>query len=181
MAYSRDYRGEISISDGRPYSFVNVLGVEQQLHPRGSFYNVKEAEVVVQLVSEMRLSAEKLGKRDDWYLPQSLRIITFYQEQVNCIRHLLRAKGLGKVLVCSVDSSQGCEADVVILSFVRSNRNHITGFLRDQRRLNVSLTRAKFQLICIGDADTLRGGVETLRDLIDNAAGRNCLVSSHRR
>ena len=118
--------------------------MDQQHHSRGSYFNVREAEIVIQLVLEIRASAEKQGKRNSWYLPESLRIITFYQGQVDCIRHLLRGRGLGNVLVCSVDSSQGCEADIVIVSFVRSNRDQNTGFLKDDRRLNVSLTRAKF-------------------------------------
>lgn len=172
----RDYQGGISIRNGRPFSFLHVRGVDQQPHSRGSYYNVREAETVVQLVLEIRASAEKLGKRDCWYLPDSLRVITFYQGQVDCIRYLLRGRGLGNVLVCSVDSSQGCEADIVIVSFVRSNKNHITGFLKDDRRLNVSLTRAKFQLFCIGDAQgTLQGG-NTLKRFINDAMERNCLL-----
>ena len=170
--YRRDYRGDISIRNGRPYCFLHVVGVE-----KGLYYNEKEAEAVVQLVSEIRWAAEKHGKKDVWYFPQSLRIITFYQEQVTCIRRYLRAKGLGNVLVCSVDSSQGCEADIVILSFVRSNVYHITGFLKDERRLNVSLTRARYQLFCIGNAKgTLSSGGFVLRGLIDNAKERNCLL-----
>ncbi|OEU15131.1 hypothetical protein FRACYDRAFT_165538, partial [Fragilariopsis cylindrus CCMP1102] len=58
------------------------------------------------------------------------------------------------VLVATVDSSQGCEADFVILSFVRSEGNggrNTVGFLMDDRRLNVALTRAKYQIIGVGN------------------------------
>ena len=48
-----------------------------------------------------------------------------------------------------MDSAQGCEADLVIISFVKGNRG--AGFLNDNRRLNVALTRARYQLICVGN------------------------------
>lgn len=60
-----------------------------------------------------------------------------------------------KDLVASVDSYQGQERDLIILSFTRSNAKGQVGFLQDWRRLNVAMTRAKKQLIMIGDLSTL--------------------------
>jgi superfamily I DNA and/or RNA helicase len=54
-----------------------------------------------------------------------------------------------------VDASQGTEADIILVSFVRSQAaggKGRTGFLSDDRRLNVALTRARHQLICCGNA-----------------------------
>lgn len=56
----------------------------------------------------------------------------------------------------TVDSFQGSECDVVILSFVRSNSRGSVGFVKGYQRLNVALTRAKHLLICVGCAETLR-------------------------
>jgi len=61
---------------------------------------------------------------------------------------------LGGIMVSTVDSSQGCEADIVILSFVRGGSSKV-GFLKDNRRLNVGLTRARFQLVCVGNLDAI--------------------------
>ena len=60
-------------------------------------------------------------------------------------------------MVHTVDSFQGSEADVVILSFVRNNTHRDIGFLRGFQRLNVALTRAKHLLLAVGCADTLMG------------------------
>ena len=85
-------------------------------------------------------------------------------------------------LVATVDSSQGCEADVVIVSFVRSSSRRgirgAAGFLADDRRINVALTRARHQLICVGDASGTLGerGSEALRNLVADPKRRGCLT-----
>jgi len=61
---------------------------------------------------------------------------------------------LDNINVNTVDSYQGQESDIVILSCVRSNTRTL-GFLKDKRRLNVSITRARYTLIIFGDSDTL--------------------------
>ena len=61
------------------------------------------------------------------------------------------------VQVHTVDSFQGSEVDRVVLSFVRSNPGKQLGFLKDGRRLNVALTRAKYNLIMLGNYTTLCG------------------------
>jgi len=85
------------------------------------------------------------------------------------------------VFASTVDSFQGSEADVIILSCVRTSKTS-AGFLSDSRRLNVSLTRAKKKLIVLCNADALSGGGETLemldlKSLIENAKSRNVLFS----
>ena len=53
----------------------------------------------------------------------------------------------------NVDAFQGSEKDIIIYSIVRSNNKSDLGFLKDERRLNVSLSRAKEQLIIVGDSE----------------------------
>jgi superfamily I DNA and/or RNA helicase len=57
--------------------------------------------------------------------------------------------------VSTIDSFQGQEKEVIILSLVRSNDEGEIGFLKDYRRMNVALTRAKEKLFVIGDSATL--------------------------
>ena len=64
-------------------------------------------------------------------------------------------KDLAGIKVLTADSVQGSENEVVIVSLVRSNPKGDVGFLRDMRRLNVALSRAKAHLVVIGDFDTL--------------------------
>ena len=59
------------------------------------------------------------------------------------------------VKISSVDGFQGGERDFIILSNVRSNKNNQIGFLKDFRRLNVSITRAKYGMIIIGNINCL--------------------------
>ena len=110
-----------------------------------------------------------------------LRIITFYQGKVNHLKRVLAKKGFHEVMVATVDSSHGCEADVIIVSFVRSSDKkgvyHATGFLADDRRINVALTRARHQLVCVGNKGTLGlDGSEVLRNLVLDAEHRGCIV-----
>lgn len=80
-------------------------------------------------------------------------MISFYQGQVRLIQQECQNNRL-QYEVNSVDGFQGREKEIIILSCVRSRGNQL-GFLEDQRRLNVSITRAKFALIIIGNFETL--------------------------
>lgn len=87
-------------------------------------------------------------------------IISPYRAQVRYLRHLVKhqpwAKQLrGLVSVNTVDGFQGQERDVIVISLVRSNDKGDIGFLRDLRRTNVAMTRARMKLLIIGDSSTL--------------------------
>ncbi|MBV9079896.1 MAG: hypothetical protein JO102_02115, partial [Elusimicrobia bacterium] len=75
-----------------------------------------------------------------------------YVAQVKKLRMMCMEKG---VEIGSVDSFQGREKEVVILSLVRSNDTGEVGFLDDTRRMNVGMTRARRLLIVIGDSGTI--------------------------
>lgn len=57
--------------------------------------------------------------------------------------------------VACIDAFQGREKDFIIFSCVRSNKQHIAGFLNDARRVNVALTRARYGLVILGNAQLL--------------------------
>jgi senataxin len=155
--------------NGRPYSFLQVNGTET----KGSTHstcNAMEANAVVDLVKELVHESEQYRSS-----VQMLRIITFYTAQVFLIRKMLDNAGFNYVLVAAVDSSQGCEADVVIVSLVRSVS---AGFLKDDSRMNVALTRARYQLVCVGNVARYSSmeAVHTLHHLAVDARDRNAIV-----
>ena len=87
-------------------------------------------------------------------------IISPYRAQVHYLRHLIKKNVFFKpfrhlLSVNTVDGFQGQERDVIIVSLVRNNADGQIGFLRDLRRMNVAMTRARSKLIIIGDHKTL--------------------------
>lgn len=70
------------------------------------------------------------------------------------------------IMIASIDAFQGREKDYMIMSCVRSNTKGVIGFLRDERRLNVALTRAKYGLIMVGDKKCLQNGDKLWREYL---------------
>jgi regulator of nonsense transcripts 1 len=85
--------------------------------------------------------------------PDKIGIITPYKGQRAFLSQFLLRTGVLKPIVykdieiASIDSFQGREKDIILISMVRSSENLGIGFLRDERRLNVALTRAKYGLV----------------------------------
>ena len=87
-------------------------------------------------------------------------MISPYKAQVYYLRRLVNQNKVLKpfrrqITINSVDGFQGQERDVIIISLVRSNEEGNIGFLRELRRMNVAMTRARMKLFIIGNASTL--------------------------
>ena len=130
-------------------------GWDEMLEPEGlSKLNEKEAEFVTFKVRQLVAQGVSI---DD------IAIIAPYAAQVRKLRELLRSiktesgetSELAGVEVDTVDGFQGREKEVIVITFVRSNGQCEIGFLKDYRRTNVALTRARRKLIVIGDSATL--------------------------
>lgn len=145
-----------------PFQFVDTAGTgfEEKFHPETvGLSNPEEARLLLgHLNSWLEENGQKLGQHVD-HLP--IAIISPYREQVELLkREISRFERLRKcksLRVGSVDGFQGQEADVVYISLVRSNDRHDIGFLRDIRRMNVAMTRARKRLVIFGDSSTLTG------------------------
>ncbi len=103
---------------------------------------------------------QKIGKRRFLEERIDVGLISPYRAQVQYMRRLIRRLSFFKELrksitVDTVDGFQGQERDVIVISMVRSNEDGNIGFLRDLRRMNVAMTRARMKLIIIGSAETL--------------------------
>jgi DNA replication ATP-dependent helicase Dna2 len=122
--------------DGMPVVF---LPVESEVDGRS---NPDEARMVVDLV---RSFTRDLGTR-----PESIGVVSPFRAQVVLLRQMLAGTG---VTVDTVERFQGGERDIMILSFVRSRG---TGFVFDDRRLNVAITRARRKLVLVAHPELFR-------------------------
>lgn len=119
--------------------------------------NKVEARQVIEL---LQAYFEKIGKQRILDESIDVGIISPYRAQVQYLRHLIKKETFFKpfrhlLSVNTVDGFQGQERDIIIVSLVRSNNDGQIGFLRDLRRMNVAMTRARSKLIIIGDHETL--------------------------
>lgn len=126
--------------------FIDTSGagfVEKQEEAGLSWLNEAEASLALKKVNELI----DLGVQ-----AEDIAIITPYAAQVKVLRGQLADS---MVEIGTVDGFQGREKEVVILSLVRSNDTKQLGFLKDIRRMNVALTRARRKLVVIGDSATM--------------------------
>ncbi len=119
--------------------------------------NTGEAEL---LLHQLRLYMERIGH--DRLLDERIDfgVISPYRAQVQYLRHLIRRAPFFRpfrhlITVHTVDGFQGQERDVIFISLVRANAGGQIGFLRDLRRMNVAITRARMKLVILGDTATL--------------------------
>ena len=147
-----------------PYAVVDVASGAEEIYRQDShIINRREADALAHFAKQLAAVCKDQGKIAMGRCP-ALVVITFYNGQARLIRRLLGAQA--GVEVHTVDSFQGSEAEVVLLSFVRANAQRRLGFLSEFRRLNVALTRAKHSLIVFANATLLKGE----RSLSDDVA-----------
>ena len=156
----------------RPMFFLSSTGNEEISSTGTSFLNRTEASHVEKFVTSLL----KSGITGD-----QIGIITPYEGQrAHVVNHMskngsVNAELYSQIEVASVDSFQGREKDFIILSCVRSNEQQGIGFLKDPRRLNVALTRAKYGVIIVGNARLLSKN-PLWSALLIHYQERDCLV-----
>ncbi|KAG6558036.1 hypothetical protein Mapa_000216 [Marchantia paleacea] len=153
-----------------PYCFLDVSWGEEELEATGhSISNVEEAEVVAKVVHGVVKSLRNGRKAD-------IGVITPYLAQrTTILSSLLKYKIDDSVCeVNTVDGFQGREKDVIILSCVRAATEKGLGFVSDEKRMNVALTRAKHALIIVGHGKTLKSQSTSWSALLEDAMSRGC-------
>ena len=137
-------------------TWINVEGWEIRKRNKG-VYNQDEIDSLIVELDAFLKWASGVGRRSDKYW--EIAILTFYDNQRQKILDILRSKfkmrgpyfilknEMTKIFVGNVDSMQGREADIVFLSMVRTKQ---IGFLDNPNRVNVAITRSKYQLVILG-------------------------------
>jgi len=137
-----------------PLVFISSRGeevksyVSEEFSPsKAEYHNPEEILIVEQLVKKYLSSGVS---------PQDIGVISPYKAQIRELNKVLEPLN---VLAKTVDSFQGQEKKIIILSLVRSNSSgeatQRLGFLVDERRFNVAITRFQYELIVIGNEETL--------------------------
>lgn len=140
--------------DATPFVFLDTAGLgyeEETEEGTASSYNTHEAKIVIKEMNRLL----KAGVP-----PSEIGLISPYSAQVKLLTGMILGEQgdpgvLSALEIDSVDAFQGREKEAVIVSLVRSNREGQLGFLKDTRRMNVAMTRARRKLIVIGDSATL--------------------------
>ncbi|PNI75645.1 DNA2 isoform 4 [Pan troglodytes] len=143
---SKDYTLIVGMpGTGKTTTICTLVPAPEQVE-KGGVSNVTEAKLIVFLTSIF----VKAGCS-----PSDIGIIAPYRQQLKIINDLL-ARSIGMVEVNTVDKYQGRDKSIVLVSFVRSNKDGTVGeLLKDWRRLNVAITRAKHKLILLGCVPSL--------------------------
>lgn len=124
-----------------------------------SFGRINKAEAELTLLTLAEYFT-KIGKRRVLEERIDVGIISPYRAQVQYLKKLIKKYEFFKpyrrlISVNTVDGFQGQERDVILISLVRSNDEGQIGFLKDLRRMNVAMTRARMKLIILGNKDTM--------------------------
>ena len=124
-----------------------------------SFGRINKAEAELTLLTLAEYFT-KIGKRRVLEESIDVGIISPYRAQVQYLKKLIKKYEFFKpyrrlISVNTVDGFQGQERDVILISLVRSNDEGQIGFLKDLRRMNVAMTRARMKLIILGNKDTM--------------------------
>lgn len=153
---------------GFPVIFHGVPGKDERESNSPSFFNIFEINILIDYLKKLLLTQPKKGISR--IFPKDIGIIAPYRKQVEKIRRAVDTDkdfkdymGIDNLKVGSVEEFQGQERKVIMVSTVRSSVKYISldetfniGFLKNEKRFNVAVTRAKSLLIMVGNPIILR-------------------------
>lgn len=145
-----------------PMTWIDTAQLDIEAHEQlvGETYgriNRAEAQLTIDTLQQY---FSRLGRQRVLDERLDVGIISPYRAQVQLLRRMLRKSAYFKPLkqlisVNTVDGFQGQERDIIVISLVRSNEAGQIGFLRDLRRMNVAITRARMKLFILGNSTTM--------------------------
>eukprot|EP01023_Acetabularia_acetabulum_P019512 TRINITY_DN19953_c0_g1_i1.p1 TRINITY_DN19953_c0_g1~~TRINITY_DN19953_c0_g1_i1.p1 ORF type:complete len:785 (-),score=164.49 TRINITY_DN19953_c0_g1_i1:160-2514(-) len=157
-----------------PFAFFDLRGEETVPDSGVSKYNPDEIEFILMLFRKMFTSYDDIKKR------ASVAFISPYRAQVKALKQAMEehmGEDISKLVdVNTIDGFQGREKDLVIFSAVRTQTKKSIGFVADERRLNVAITRARSALLLVGHVKALSQD-ENWNALIQNSRARRCMFS----
>jgi len=145
IAHESVAKRQLERNELKTVEFMDTAGCgfnEERNEEFGGISNPGEIGIIKNLLKEYDLSKNSVG------------VITPYRNQLSEIHNQIPDSNN---FSNTIDSFQGQERDIIIISLVRSNENGDIGFLKDYRRMNVAMTRAKLKLVIIGDSATIGG------------------------
>ena len=156
-----------------PYQFFDVQGMQQSGSRGHSLTNAAEADVAIRLFRRL------LSRAGGYDITGKVGVISPYKGQIALLRDRFKRE-FGEDITDTIDfnttdSFQGRECEIIIFSCVRASPRGI-GFLKDIRRMNVGITRAKSSLWVLGNSSSLSQG-EFWQKMIENACQRNRYVA----
>lgn len=159
------YRGILDYDD--PMMWIDTSSIEvgddepdfKEQFIGESFGRVNKGEAELTL-DALQKYFNKIGKERILEEQIDVGIISPYRAQVQYLRRLISKREFFKpyrrlISANTIDGFQGQERDIILISMVRANDDGQIGFLRDLRRMNVAITRARMKLIILGSKDTL--------------------------
>ena len=152
------YRSILDLDVPMEWVDTSELDIREQF-VGDSFGRINKAEAELTLLT-LQQYFERIGKTRVLNERLDVGVISPYRAQVQYLRSQLKKKEYFKpfrhlITVNTVDGFQGQERDIIVISLVRSNDEGQIGFLRDLRRMNVAITRARMKLIILGDVHTM--------------------------
>lgn len=146
------------LTNDKPIEFIDTAGCGfEETTDQKSIANPEEAAMLIQMLLSyyQHWEQQQLGK------PQpSTGVIAPYKDQIYALQEAMADNSdlqrfKGSIVINTIDSFQGQEKDIIFISMTRSNADGVIGFLKDYRRMNVAMTRARKKLVVIGDSATL--------------------------
>ncbi|EPR79669.1 Type III restriction endonuclease [Spraguea lophii 42_110] len=163
-----------------PTFFYHTPGIENKLST--TYYNINEIDIILSLVKyllSLNIQQSDIG------------IITMYDGQRSAITKIFNNNNLNTIDIFNIDGFQGREKNIIIISLVRAQNEHNEednintdnsknlGFIGNNRRMNVAMSRGKDMLVLVGDCDRLNKSSSNWKKTLEYYHKHNLIVQGN--